>query len=210
MSDVTSAAAEAWNTRYRAAAESEQRLWAAEPHRELQRIVGTLEPSSALDIASGDGRNARWLAARGWSVTAVDFSEAALDLARSHAIGGIEWVHSDVSTWEPGRRFGLITMTYLQLPAEPLKALVARVADWLEPGGTLLVISHDLDNLAAGAPGPRDPAVLHTPELLREAAVGLRVVTAEQYRRDTGADPEHPGESAGEAIDTVLVALREG
>jgi SAM-dependent methyltransferase len=209
---MTSAAggldAEAWDSRYRAAADAGGRTWSVEPHRELQRIAGGLATGRALDLACGDGRNATWLARHGWSVTAVDFSAEALDLARSHAPEGVDWVLADVAAWEPAQRFDLIVVTYLQLPAEPMTAVLARAAGWLEPGGTLLVISHDVENLAAGAPGPRNPAVLHTPELLRSAVAGLRVLTAERYHRDGRADPEGPGDDPAIAVDTLLVAVR--
>lgn len=200
--------AEAWDSRYRSAAEAGGREWAVEPHGELRRIVGELTPGRALDLACGDGRNAAWLARRGWTVTAVDFSAEALQLARSHAPAGIEWVHADVTTWQPDGDVDLITITYLQLAAPTMRQVLARAAGWLAPGGTLLVISHDVENLAAGAPGPKNPAVLHTPELLSEAVEGLRVVRAERFRRDTAADPEHPDDHVTEAIDTVLLALR--
>ena len=200
--------AEAWDSRYRAAADAGGRTWSVQPHRELQRIAGSLRPGRALDLACGDGRNAAWLARHGWSVTAVDFSAEALELARAHAPAGIDWVLADAAAWTPDERFDLIAITYLQLPAELMTAVLARAAGWLEPGGTLLVISHDIENLATGAPGPRNPAVLHTPELLRDAVPGLLVQTAERYHRDGRADPEVPGDDVAVAIDTLLVAVR--
>lgn len=44
-----------------------------------------LTPGRALDLGTGDGRNAVWLAQRGWQVTAVDFSSVALDRARTRS-----------------------------------------------------------------------------------------------------------------------------
>jgi SAM-dependent methyltransferase len=35
-------------------------------------FAATLTPGRALDLASGAGRHARWLAERGWEVTAID------------------------------------------------------------------------------------------------------------------------------------------
>ncbi|WP_169053917.1 class I SAM-dependent methyltransferase [Agromyces sp. H66] len=205
--ETPSTDAAAWDARYRSAAEAGGREWAAEPHGELRRVAGALAPGRALDLACGDGRNAAWLARRGWSVTAVDFSAEALELARSHAPEGIDWVQADVTGWQPDGDYDLITITYLQLPAPAMRSVLARASTWLAPGGTLIVISHDIENLAAGAPGPKNPAVLHTPELLREAVEGLHIITAERFRRDTVTDPEHPGDHATEAIDTLLIAI---
>jgi 2-polyprenyl-3-methyl-5-hydroxy-6-metoxy-1,4-benzoquinol methylase len=48
----------------------------------LAAEIEGLVPGRALDLACGPGRNALWLAERGWRVTAVDFSDVALAEAR--------------------------------------------------------------------------------------------------------------------------------
>lgn len=49
-----------------------------EPEPFVVQTAGLLRPGSVLDLASGDGRNAVYLAANGFSVTAVDISDVAL------------------------------------------------------------------------------------------------------------------------------------
>src|SRR2546423_6983044 len=51
------------------------------------RIAQTLRPGKALDLACGSGRNAIWLAERGWDVTAVDASASAIATLRECAPG---------------------------------------------------------------------------------------------------------------------------
>jgi len=51
----------------------------------LQQIAFMLVPGKALDVACGMGRNAVYLAERGFSVTAVDVSPVALDLLKAEA-----------------------------------------------------------------------------------------------------------------------------
>lgn len=70
-----------WNARYRA----EPDLWTKEPNAPLAQFAGELEPGRALDVGAGDGRNAIWLAAQGWDVTAVDLSAVALERAAERA-----------------------------------------------------------------------------------------------------------------------------
>ncbi|PLW74405.1 class I SAM-dependent methyltransferase, partial [Streptomyces sp. DJ] len=72
-----------WDERYA----SRELVWGAEPNRWLVREVEDLAPGRALDLAAGEGRNALWLADRGWRVTAVDFSRTALDRGRRLAAG---------------------------------------------------------------------------------------------------------------------------
>jgi 2-polyprenyl-3-methyl-5-hydroxy-6-metoxy-1,4-benzoquinol methylase len=111
-------AREDWNARYA----QKELLWTAEPNRLLAAEVASLEPGRALDVACGEGRNAVWLAERGWRVTGVDFADVALtkaaELAAARGVE-VEWVPADVLEYEPpARSFDLVVVLYLQLPAE--------------------------------------------------------------------------------------------
>lgn len=203
--------AHGWDDRYSAARADAGNLWAALPHADLRRLVAQLTPGTALDLATGDGRNAIWLTGRGWAVTAVDFSIEGLGTARERADAAgadVDWQLGDVTAWSPPARFDLVTMTYLHLGEAENANVVRRAASWVAPGGTLIVIGHDVDNLTRGAGGPQDPSILYTARLLREAAGDLTVNTAEQITRDTRADPEGPAEDGAVAIDTLLHAVR--
>jgi tellurite methyltransferase len=69
-----------WNDRYQA---GEQVFKSPAPL--VVEFAGHLAPGSALDLASGPGRNALYLAERGWRVTALDGSPVAIDLLRHRA-----------------------------------------------------------------------------------------------------------------------------
>ena len=205
------ATVEEWDRRYRAAAQSpEAQLWDRNPAPQLGEIVAALPPGRALDLATGDGRNAIWLASHGWGVTAVDSSGEALSLAaaRAEAEGiAIDWVQGDVRTWSPAILVDLITITYLHIPADELEAVVERAASWLVPGGHLIVIGHDRANLGTGSPGPTDPSILYTPESLASLAQqsGFTVLSSASVTRTA---TEHAGAASGTvAIDTVLHAV---
>lgn len=104
--------------------------------------VGGLAPGTALDAGCGAGAEAIWLASRGWDVTAVDISAEALARAAAGDAGGrVRWVEADLTTWEPGARFDLVTTHYAH-PAMPQPAFYDRIADWVAPGGTLLIVGH--------------------------------------------------------------------
>ncbi|HSP51808.1 MAG TPA: class I SAM-dependent methyltransferase [Cryobacterium sp.] len=209
-----------WDTRYRLAREAQAgqtgRLWSAVPAQIVQDTVSPFTPGRALDLATGDGRNAIWLAGHGWTVTAVDFSAEAIGQAGAHAAEAgvsVDWQVGDATTWDPaGETYDLVTVMYLHLPEPVLRAVLARAAAWLSPGGHLVVLGHDRANLETGAPGPTNPDILYTPELLRScidpASLGAsRVVRCETIRRDLATDPEAPGDDAGAAyaLDTLLV-----
>lgn len=196
--------AEQWDERYRASAGG---VWASEPPATVREIAEALRPGTAIDVATGDGRTALWLAARGWSVTGVDFSAEALAIAADRPGGdAVSWVRADVHAWEPAASVDLVVSCYLHLADSA--AAVARIADWVAVGGTLVVVGHDVENIAAGGHGPSDPAILYTPELLRGALdERFRIERCERVVRGT-ADAELRGGHSHAAVDAVLHAVR--
>lgn len=69
-----------WDERYRS---GEQAFDTPTPL--VVKVAEMLPPGYALDLACGAGRNALYLAGRGWRVTAVDGSAVALELMRERA-----------------------------------------------------------------------------------------------------------------------------
>lgn len=195
---------EDWNTRY----EGDELVWRAEPNRFLVEATADLEPGTVLDVACGEGRNAIWLAERGWRATGVDFSGVALEKARRLAASrGVEaeWVEADVTSWAPARTFDLVLLMYLQLPSAQRRAVYRAAAGWVAPGGHLLVVGHDTENLTAGTGGPQDPDVLFSAADVAESidGSGLVVERAEQVRRPVATD-----DGEVDALDALLRAVR--
>jgi SAM-dependent methyltransferase len=203
--------AQDWDRRYAGS----DLVWGSGPNRWVEQRCGDLPPGRALDLACGEGRNALWLAARGWRVTAVDFSRVALDRGAELAAeqgpqtaAAVEWVCADLLAYDPEPAgYDLVVVTYLQLPAASRREVVRRAVRALASGGRLVVVAHDSTNLTEGSGGPQDPRVLYTAadvvSDLSEAGAGLIVETAEAVRRtvDTSDGRRH-------AIDALLVAIR--
>jgi SAM-dependent methyltransferase len=199
-----------WDERYAAA----DLVWSAGPNVWVETITGELPPGRALDLAAGECRNALWLAERGWTVTAVDFSGVALDRAQSLAgarLGeraeALTTIQADVVTWRPEpRAFDLVLVVYLHLPVEERTAALESAADAVAPGGTLLVVGHDLANLDGGVGGPQDPTVLCRPaDVVADLApTGLQVQRADTVRRPV---PQEDG-STRDALDLLVLATR--
>ena len=198
-----------WDERYAAA----DLVWSATPNRCVEQLAGDLAPGRILDLAGGEGRNALWLADRGWQATVVDFSHVALDRARALAVQrfGAEdqrlvTVKADLLTYRPEpASFDLVLVVYLHLVAEDRQSVLRMAATAVAPGGRLLVVAHDSTNLTAGVGGPQDPRVLYTSEdieadlvgsglVLERAGTVLRTVQTENGPRD--------------AVDALLVAAR--
>ncbi|MGD0982545.1 MAG: class I SAM-dependent methyltransferase [Acidimicrobiales bacterium] len=194
---------ETWDERYA----TEELIWKADPNRFLVEELDALPPGRALDLACGEGRNAVWLASKGWRVTGVDFSRAGLAKARRLAADsgvGVTWVEADVVEWQPeDASFDVVAVMYLHLPAGQRRRALAHAAAALAPEGILLVVGHDTSNLLEGTGGPQDPEVLFSPEEIARDLPGLRVERAERVTRTVVSE-------AGEAtaIDALVRAVR--
>jgi SAM-dependent methyltransferase len=189
--------AEEWDERY-----AERQQWSAEPNRLIAELLSGLPAGDAVDLAAGEGRHALWLAGLGWRVTAVDFSDRGL--ARGRAQPGadrVTWITADVTTWSTDpASLDLVLVGYLHLPEPAPTSLLTRAVGWLRPGGRLLVLGHDVENLTAGVGGPQEPAILHSVDRLAPVAALLDVDRLEQVQRET---PE------GTALDTLLWGRRQ-
>jgi SAM-dependent methyltransferase len=188
--------AEEWDERY-----AEQQQWSSGANALVAALLDGVPPGDAVDLAAGEGRHALWLAARGWRVTAVDFSAVGLDRGRAQTgADRVTWLTADVTTWstEPAS-LDLVLVAYLHLTVTETVDVLTRAVGWLRPGGRLLVLGHDVENLTAGVGGPQDPAILHSVDRLTPVAALLEVDRLEQVRRET---------PAGTALDTLLWGRR--
>jgi SAM-dependent methyltransferase len=209
--------AEAWDQRY---AESGL-LWSTTPNQFVESDLADLDAGRALDLACGEGRNALWLAGRGWQVTAVDFSGVALDKGRAleaRAAGvddpPVSWVRADALTFDVGGApYDLVVLAYLQLAAEERRTAVRRAFCALRPGGTFFLVAHDATNLAEGTGGPTDASVLFTAEEVLSDLDGERfeVQRAERVARLVPAldtTHHHRGEKTRTAYDALVRVVR--
>ena len=143
-SDPHSAAG--WDARYSEA----DRLWTADVNPALVAETVDLPTGNALDVGSGEGADARWLADRGWQVTAIDISQVAIDRAREiDPRPEITWIRADLRSDDiPGTDFGLVALHYF--PITKTDAGVARkLVEAVGVGGTLLVVAHAPDGVRA-------------------------------------------------------------
>lgn len=158
---------EEWNQRYRAG----ERLFET-PAPLLEQFAGELVPGDALDLACGPGRNALYLAERGWSVTAVDGSEPAIHLLRESARQKNLRITSLVVDLErgefaiPADSFDLICdCYYLQ------RNLFAEMQRGTRAGGLVIAIVH-----LAGPDQPQGTATRVTPGELRQFFAGWTIL----------------------------------
>jgi SAM-dependent methyltransferase len=194
-----------WDRRY----EGSELVWTAEPNRFLVAETETLAPGRVIDLACGEGRNAVWLAERGWQSVGVDFSAVGLQKARELASGrgvNVECVAADLLDYRPDpQAFDLVLVFYLQLAGTERRPILQAAAEAVAPSGTLLVVAHDSSNLQHGYGGPQDPARLYTAgDVVTDIeGRGLHIERAEPVER-----PVQTPDGERIALDALLRARR--
>jgi SAM-dependent methyltransferase len=201
---------EFWDARY---AESDA-IWSRNPNPHLVQHVSDLKPGNALDVGSGEGTDALWLASRGWAVTGLDLSQVALDRAAARAAelgpevaGRVRWIRADLLAGDDRlpADFDLVSAQFMHVPRSVFDALYANLAGAVRPGGSLLVVGHHPDDLASGARHHDLPDILFPPEQVTALLdpVEWEVVVADA--------PVRSMEREGEQVtvrDTVVRAVR--
>lgn len=197
-----------WDHRY-----SGERMWSGNPNGSLVAETAELTPGRALDVGAGEGGDAIWLAERGWTVTANDISEHVLLGVHAEATRRglpVTCQPADANGWEPFARggFDLVSASYASIPRTPDLRGVHNIIDAVAPGGTLVVISHDLETMhdPQHQHRPFDPdAYLHIDDFATalRAAAGWTIEVNEKRPRPPGS-----ATAAHHVDDLVLRARR--
>ncbi len=130
-----------WEARYKAGAPTSS----GRPGAALRRFAEPLAPGRALELGCGKGDDAVWLAARGWSVLAVDISATALGYAAANAeragvVDRVTFEQHNLAESFPEGPFDLVTANFLA--ANPREVVLPSVARAVASGGHLLFIHH--------------------------------------------------------------------
>ncbi|MEZ5551636.1 MAG: class I SAM-dependent methyltransferase [Pseudomonadales bacterium] len=209
---------ETWNARYA----TKELIWSAGPNTLFAETVKSLTPGHAIDAACGEGRNALWLAEQGWSVTAIDFSDVAIDKGRQIAARralNIEWVTADLTELSlPRDSCDLLAILYLHTAPDERQIWLPNLISTVRSGGSFVYIGHDPSNIEHGVGGPQDAALLPGVDALCAALPGFRIQRAEVVSRTVDSDPGHtdkahnesaePGAGPSIALDTFVHAIR--
>jgi thioredoxin reductase/SAM-dependent methyltransferase len=143
-----------WDHRYQG-----DQMWSGNPNGTLVTEITGLAPGRALDVGAGEGGDALWLAEQGWSVTASDISGRALDRVSAEAGRRglrVECRRADANALDAYETaaFDLVSAQYASIPRTPDGRGVRNIVDAVAPGGTLLIVSHDIEPMRAPASPP--------------------------------------------------------
>lgn len=188
-----------WDERYSA----EDYAYGTEPNDFLAAHAHMLPKGRVLSLAEGEGRNAVFLASRGYEVTAVDQSAVGLEKARRLAEAKgvtINTIVADLGEFaiEPNAWDGIVSIS-AHVPKSIRKGLHRRVVGGLKPGGVLLLEAYtplQLETAGKGGPGPDQRDRFMTLADLHEELEGLDFKIARETERDVNEGKYHSGPGA--------------
>jgi SAM-dependent methyltransferase len=189
-----------WDDRYA----REEYVYGKQPNRYLEQQLSLLPPAKILFPAEGEGRNAVYAACRGWDVYAFDQSREgkrkALDLAAANNVK-IDYRTGEFMEMEytPGQ-FDAIGLVYVHFPPEKKRIYHNRLADYLKPGGVMIIESfskqhtdYQLNNPNIG--GPRDLELLDSAEELLSFYKGFDILEMMETETELDEGPFHQGKA---------------
>ena len=158
------------------------------------------EGGRVLCLAEGEGRNAVYLAGRGYQVTGVDASAVGMTKARALAAErgvSIDTVTANLDGFniEPGYWDGIVSI-FCHVPPTVRRTLHRQVVAGLKPGGVLILEAYTPAQIALGTGGPPVPEMTMTLASLQEELVGLEFEIGREREREVVEGKYHTGRGA--------------
>ena len=199
-----------WDHRY-----GGDQLWSGNPNGTLVSEVRGLAAGRALDVGAGEGGDAVWLAEQGWTVTANDISQRALDRVDAEAQRRglrIERHHADANALDAFATAGydLVSAQYASIPRTPDGRGIRNLLSAVAPGGTLLVVSHDVEAMRAPIDTQQQSRAFDPDAyLLTDDFAAALAATPDWVIEVHGKRPRPPGAaSAAHHVDDVVLRAR--
>ena len=185
-----------WNQRYN----QSDYVYGTQPNDFLISVSASIPRGKLLSLGEGEGRNAVYLAAQGWDVTAVDSSEVGLEKARRLAVEkgvNITTITADLGDFQiQPNSWDAIVSIFCHVPSAIRVPLHQAVVRGLKPGGVFVLEAFTPRQLEMGTGGPASPDMLMTLASLRQELAGLRFVQAVELDRNVIEGKFHTGQAA--------------
>jgi 2-polyprenyl-3-methyl-5-hydroxy-6-metoxy-1,4-benzoquinol methylase len=158
-----------------------------QPNALLVATVEGRKPGRALDVGMGQGRNAVFLALKGWDVTGFDISDEGIAVARKNAERAGVKLNALRETDEAfdygSNQWDLIVFMYEPFPVTST-AYVERLRKSIKSGGLIVI-----ESFGQEASKPNRPSTAIDPGQLLVAFNDFRLL----HYEDTVAKPDWPG-----------------
>ena len=198
-----------WEHRY-----SGDQIWSGNPNGTLVNEIEAAVPGRVLDVGAGEGGDAVWLAEHGWTVTASDVSQRALDriatVARERDLT-IARHHADANSLDayPTESFDLVSAQYAAIPRTPDNRGIANLLAAVAPGGTLFVVGHDLEPMRRPIDMSVESQRFDPDAYVRVDDIAHAVSSAPGWEIEVHENRPRPaGAASGHHVDDVVLRVR--
>jgi SAM-dependent methyltransferase len=185
-----------WNQRYN----QPDYVYGTQPNDFLTSIADSIPRGKLLSLGEGEGRNAVYLAALGFDVTAVDSSDIGLEKARRLAVEKnvkLTTITADLGGYQiQTDGWDVIVSIFCHIPSAIRVPLHQAVVRGLKPGGIFALEAFTPRQIEMKTGGPNSPDMLMTLASLRQELAGLRFVQALELDRNVLEGKFHTGQAA--------------
>lgn len=182
-----------WDERYREPGFA----YGTAPNEFLADVVDRIPPGKILSLAEGEGRNAVYLASKGYEVTGVDGSAVGLHKAAALAKGrgvAITLIHADLSGFKiQPEQWGGIIACYCHVPPAIRIPLHQAAVRGLKSGGVFVLEAFSKAQLAYGTGGPQSLDMLMSLDDIKRELAGLDFIHSVQVEREVREGNRHTG-----------------
>ena len=176
---------------------ADEYVYGKTPNDFLKDNLLMLKKGKVLCLAEGEGRNAAFLAGRGFSVTAVDSSAVGLEKTKALAEEfdvEVTTIHTDLAEFQinPGEWDSIISI-FCHLPPSLRIKVHKNVVSGLSEGGTFLLEGYTPEQLEYGTGGPPSAELMFTLDMLQQELHGLDYIHQQEMVREVIEGSKHCG-----------------
>ncbi len=185
-----------WDEKY----SKQHYIYGTEPNGFLKNNYQTIPQGPVLCLAEGEGRNAVFLAQKGYNVVAIDSSIVGLKkaekLAKSKQVE-IELIHGDLETFDLGRdQWHGIVSIFCHVPQSIRTLLHESIQKALKVNGVFLLEAYTPEQLSLKTGGPPTKELMMSKELLTKELKGMTFEHLSELERSVIEGTHHFGTGA--------------
>ena len=173
--------------------------YGTEPNTFLVEHSGLLQ-NPVLSLSEGEGRNAVFLAKKGFDMLGVDFSEIALKKAQQLATANqvqIRTEVADMASYTPQpNQYGAVVSIFAHYSSAIRKRLYPLIEQALKPGGIFLLEAYTEAQLPKSTGGPKDIDKLMTADKLTREFSSMEIILLQELEREVIEGDGHTGTGA--------------
>lgn len=175
-------------------------LYGTNPNQFIKNSYDNFKRSQkVLCLGEGEGRNAIFLAKKGYEVEAIDASDVGLNkLYEQSKLENVKIKTNcmDINNWKPEKKYGAILFTFMHLKLDELKSLLKKIEDALEDTGFLVVEVFSKNQIEKNSGGPKDLELLYSVYDFKENIKELRIHKLEEVIVELNEGNGHQGEAS--------------